>query len=153
MCVYVCVCSSLTALCALMTDRSLQRVALFTCLGYTRAANGSAHVGFTPLVPACSSCECWPWRGFCPLKMPGPLHAGPFMNGQIPELHANEAGRREGRPQAAAVPGSASILFYLWTAVPGAEQITWDSSRAGGGREDAPGERGLKQVSTLMGLI
>lgn len=89
--------------------------AFFTCLGCTRAANGSAHVGFPPLCLLAAAVIADLGEGFCPLKMPGPTHGRLFMNGQIPEQHANEAGRRERRLYAICCCGARQRFHVVLT--------------------------------------
>lgn len=83
--------------CAWMNEGLLQHVALFSVVKVARESQTEVFTCGFWFPSSCGSCECWPWRGFCPFKMPEPLHDSSFfflffMNGQIPELHANEAG-------------------------------------------------------------
>lgn len=88
----------------------------------------------------------WLWtltlEGFCPFKMPGPLHGSRFMNGKIPEQHANEAERAE---REASCCSARRGLPYCFTSEPlHREQIRKKATARSKWEETSTGQNGLK---------
>lgn len=139
------------ASCALTNDRLLQCIALFGCLGCTKATDGRAHVRLPPLCllavvvnadlgEVLSVQDAWPTS----------RHPLLWMGRSLSRMLMRQEEESEGR-LAAAVHSSASILFL---SVRGADPMRSQLIGAGQWKEgNRSGQTGLTWITQLIGFI